>query len=72
MVDGGLTPMQGIVAATSGAAAALGLEGVGRIHTGAIADLLIIDGDPLKDPSVLLDPRRIDAVLQAGRLVDAA
>jgi imidazolonepropionase-like amidohydrolase len=72
MVDGGLTPMQGIVAATSGAAAALGLEGVGRIQAGAIADLLVIDGDPLKDPSVLLDPRRIDVVLQAGSLVDAA
>ena len=72
MVDGGLTPRQGLVAATSGAAAALGLEGVGRIQTGAIADLLVIDGDPLKDPSVLLDPRRVNVVLQAGSLVDAA
>ena len=72
MVDGGLTPMQGMVAATSEAAAALGLEGIGRIQTGAIADLLVISGDPLKDPSVLLDPRRIDLVLQAGSLVDAA
>ena len=66
MVEGGLTPMQGIVAATSGSAAALGLEGLGEIRAGAVADLLIVDGDPLEDPSLLLDPERIHLVLQAG------
>ena len=66
MIEGGLTPMQGIVAATSGSAAALGLEGLGEIRAGAVADLLIVDGDPLEDPSLLLDPERIHLVLQAG------
>jgi len=72
MVDGGLTPMQGIVAATSGAAAALGLEDVGKIQAGAAADLLVLDGDPLEDPSMLQDPDGIHLVVQAGSPVDAA
>jgi imidazolonepropionase-like amidohydrolase len=66
MIEGGLTSMQGIVAATSGSAAALGLEGLGEIRAGAGADLLVVDGDPLEDPSLLLDPERIHLVLQAG------
>jgi imidazolonepropionase-like amidohydrolase len=67
MVEGGLTPMQGLVAATSGAAAACGLDDeVGAIAPGAAADMLIVDGDPLADPSVLLDQTRIRLVLQAG------
>ena len=67
MVDGGLTPGEGLVAATSGAAEALGLDDVGRIEVGAAADLLVLDGDPLADPSILLDPDRIHLVLQGGR-----
>src|SRR5918993_2294697 len=66
MVDGGLTPVEGIVAATSGSASALGLKGVGVVEPGAVADLLILDGDPLSDPSILLDSERIHLVLQDG------
>ena len=69
MVDGGLSPMEGIVAATSGSAAALGREDLGRVSPGAPADLLVVDGDPLAEPRVLLDPDRIHLVLQGGRRV---
>jgi imidazolonepropionase-like amidohydrolase len=72
MVEGGLSAMQGIVAATSGAAAALGLEGTGEVRPGATADLLVVDGDPLEDPSILQDPGRIHLVLQSGSPVGAA
>ena len=72
MVEGGLTPMQGLVAATSGSAAALGLEDVGEVRLGATADLLVVDGDPLEDPSVLQDPARIHLVVQAGIPVNTA
>ncbi len=72
MIDSGLTPMQGIVAATSGSAAALGLEGVGEVRAGAVADLIVLDGDPLRDPSILQDPGRIHLVLQAGSPIDGA
>jgi len=42
------------------------------VRVGASADLLVVDGDPLEDPSVLQDPARIHFVLQAGRPVNAA
>jgi imidazolonepropionase-like amidohydrolase len=72
MIDGGLTPMEGIVAATSNAASALGLEDVGTVVPGAVADLLVLDGDPLSDPSILLDADRIRLVLQGGEIIAAA
>jgi imidazolonepropionase-like amidohydrolase len=72
MVEGGLTPMEGIVAATSGAADALGLGDVGRVDRGSVADLLVLDGDPLSDPAVLLDAERIRLVVQGGEIISAA
>jgi imidazolonepropionase-like amidohydrolase len=69
MVEGGLTPLEGIRAATAGSAQALGLEDVGTIDPGKIADLLIVDGDPLDDPRILLDPTNVWMVIQAGRAV---
>jgi imidazolonepropionase-like amidohydrolase len=72
MVDGGLAPMEGIVAATSGSAAALGLQGVGVVEPGAAADLLVLDGDPLSEPAILLDASRIRLVFQGGAAVGAA
>jgi imidazolonepropionase-like amidohydrolase len=72
MVEGGLTPMEGIVAATSGAADALGLADVGRVDRGSVADLVVLDGDPLSDPAVLLDAERIRLVVQGGEIVSAA
>jgi imidazolonepropionase-like amidohydrolase len=72
MVGGGLTQMQAIVAATSGGAAALGRSDLGRISSGAIADLVVIDGDPLEDIELLVRPDRIWLVLQAGQPVAGA
>jgi imidazolonepropionase-like amidohydrolase len=72
MVEGGLSPMQGLVAATSGAATALGLADVGRIAAGAVADLVILDGDPLADVRLLTRRKRIWLVLQGGRPVAGA
>jgi imidazolonepropionase-like amidohydrolase len=72
MIDGGLTPMEGIVAATSNAAAALGLGDVGAVVPGAVADLVVLDGDPLSEPAVLLDADRIRFVVQGGEILAAA
>lgn len=55
---GGQPAMDAIVSATSLAAEELGLWDVtGRIANGLAADLVALDGDPLKDPSALLRPR---------------
>jgi imidazolonepropionase-like amidohydrolase len=67
MVHHGLTPAEALVAATSTAAEALGLsEHIGTIAEGKLADLLIVDGDPLADPALLADRDRIWLVLQLG------
>jgi imidazolonepropionase-like amidohydrolase len=69
MVDGGLTAREGISAATRGSASALGLPDVGTVTPGAIADLLVIDGDPLEDVDVLRRPEQIWMVIQGGDVV---
>jgi imidazolonepropionase-like amidohydrolase len=49
MVQAGLTPMQAITVATSGAAALLGLEDRGVLAPGTWADLVVLDADPTAD-----------------------
>ncbi|WP_109472011.1 metal-dependent hydrolase family protein [Ornithinimicrobium cavernae] len=55
--------------ATSVNADLIGRPDLGRIAPGAVADLVLVDGDPLADISVLADPSRPRQVLQAGRTV---
>jgi imidazolonepropionase-like amidohydrolase len=69
MVEGGLSTLEGIAAATRGSAQALGLTEVGSVSAGAVADLLVIDGDPSLDVRMLLHPQRIFMVIQAGNVV---
>jgi len=66
-VHHGLTPAEALVAATKTAAEALNLgEHVGTVAEGKLADLTIVDGDPLAEPRLLSDPGRIWLVLQRG------
>jgi imidazolonepropionase-like amidohydrolase len=69
LVDAGLSASEAIAAATSGSAQALGLTDRGTVAPGKVADLLVVDGDPLADPGSLADPARIWLVVQAGRVV---
>jgi imidazolonepropionase-like amidohydrolase len=67
MVHHGLTPAEALVAATSAAAWALGLdEHIGTVTGGKLADLIVVDGDPLAEPALLSDPARVWLVLQGG------
>ena len=73
MVHHGLSPRDAFVAATRTAADALGIEEhVGTVEPGKLADIVIVDGDPLADPAVLDDPQRIWLVLQLGEPVAGA
>lgn len=69
----GLAPMDAILAATRNNACTLrnGAD-VGTLEPGKLADLLVVDGDPLRDISVLADRTRLALILQGGRPVDTA
>ena len=67
MVEAGMTPMQAIVAATRMGAECMGLgDSVGILRKGMLADLLVVDGDPLQDISMLQDPNRLHVIMQGG------
>ncbi len=67
LVAAGMSPMQALQAATSLAAECLALEAeIGTIEKGKWADLVVVDGDPLRDVRILQDPARIKQVWKAG------
>ncbi|MEW1857462.1 amidohydrolase family protein [Pseudarthrobacter oxydans] len=55
--------------ATSTNAALLRREDLGRIAKGACADMVILDGNPFEEPSVLWDGSRNRTVIKAGHVV---
>jgi imidazolonepropionase-like amidohydrolase len=69
MVDGGLTPHEGITAATYGSARALGLDDTGAIEPGKMADLLVLENNPLEDVKTLTHQQEISMVVSSGRIV---
>jgi len=70
MIEAGLTAREALVAATSGGAYALGLsDHVGTIEPGKLADLLVVDGNPLTQPELLRERARIWLVLRLGEPV---
>ena len=59
LVAAGLTPIEALRAATSTPARRFGLADRGRIVPGALADLLLVDGDPLTDIADTLSTRAV-------------
>ena len=54
LVEAGMTPMQAIVAGTRAGAECLQLDDeIGAIARGKKADLILVDGDPLRDITIL-------------------
>jgi imidazolonepropionase-like amidohydrolase len=67
MVKLGLTPLQAIQAATVNAADLLGWSGkVGSLEPGTWADIVAVEGDPLKDVTTL---ERVKFVMKGGEVV---
>jgi imidazolonepropionase-like amidohydrolase len=66
----GFTPMEALVAATryGGEIMMRGRE-LGQVKEGYLADLLLVDGDPVADITVLQDQKRLKAIMKDGRFV---
>jgi imidazolonepropionase-like amidohydrolase len=63
----GFTPMEALVAATRHGGALMGRgEALGQIRPGFLADLLLVDGDPLADIAILQDQDRLLAIMKDG------
>ncbi len=70
LVEAGIPPMEVIRAATLNGARFLGIDDrFGSLEEGKVADLLVLDGNPLED---IRNTRRIHQVWLDGRLVDRA
>lgn len=68
----GLSPLEAIHCGTLGATRALKRFGhlVGKVEAGRYADLIVVDGNPLSDIRLLMDPARFDHVFKGGEAVD--
>src|SRR5438093_635197 len=65
MQASGLAPRDVLVAATARAARALGLDSTGTVTAGAVADLVVLDADPLAE---IRNVRRIALVVRRGEV----
>ncbi|MBW2370095.1 MAG: amidohydrolase family protein, partial [Deltaproteobacteria bacterium] len=67
MVRHGFSPMQAIVAATRTSAEVCRIaDQVGTLEAGKLADLLVVDGDPLADITVLQESSKMLLVMKEG------
>jgi imidazolonepropionase-like amidohydrolase len=63
----GMTPMEAIIAATKTGAECCGLEGqLGTIEVGKLADILVVNGDPVENINILKDIQKIQIVMKDG------
>jgi imidazolonepropionase-like amidohydrolase len=69
----GIAPLEVIRWATANGAELMGRgHDLGTVSAGKVADLLVVDGDPIADISVLADRNRILAIMKDGRFVKDA
>jgi imidazolonepropionase-like amidohydrolase len=63
----GMTPMEALLAATRHGGEIMMMSGeLGQVKDGYLADLLLVDGDPLANLAILRDPAKILAVMKDG------
>jgi imidazolonepropionase-like amidohydrolase len=63
------SPMEAIRSATATNAAILGVDDLGTVEAGKLADLVLVDFDPLQQPDLFADDQRVTCVLKDGALV---
>ena len=65
MVKFGMTPTQALQAATINSAALLKQDNLGQIKVGFLADIIAVDGDPLKNISLM---ENVTFVMKDGQI----
>lgn len=69
MTQNGMAPMEALLATTIRAAELLGMQDeIGTVEAGKLADLVLVEGDPLEDITVLQDRKRIVMVMKDGQV----
>jgi len=70
LVERGFSPTEALEAGTRIASEVLGLESqIGTIEVGKLADLVVVQGNPVDDVKVLLSEEAVQLVMQGGKLV---
>lgn len=69
MVEVGLSPKDTIIASTRHGAELMGLDDRGHLAEGKIADMLLVDGNPLRDIAMIADPANHRSVIKNGSIV---
>lgn len=62
----GYSPAEALVCATRNGGLAMGIDGLGTLEPGNLADLILVAGDPLADISVLSGPEKVAFVMKGG------
>ncbi|MCT2400516.1 metal-dependent hydrolase family protein [Novosphingobium mangrovi (ex Huang et al. 2023)] len=65
----GYSPAEALICATRNGGLAMGYNGeLGTLEAGKLADLILVDGDPLADISVLSGPEKVALVMKDGAI----
>lgn len=68
----GIAPIDVLTWATANSARFLGTDDLGGIAPGKLADMLVVDGNPAEDITLLRTPGRLLAVMKGGDFVHSA
>jgi imidazolonepropionase-like amidohydrolase len=63
----GFSPVEALRAATFNGGQAMGL-GAGELCEGALADMVLVDGDPTSDPALVTDQDKLRMIMKDGKI----
>lgn len=68
----GMSTMEALLTGTKNNAFAMGMDDIGTLEEGKLADLIVVDGNPLADLAVLQDKSRLKVIMKDGEVIDTA